>query len=102
MRVPPEELPDIEWIRQLASQNLPRHYLLRDVRCGYESHCAAILPRDLEIVIEYMNLNAPMLAGSSDEIAAHHVSADPLLEAIRAEWPPSTVRIAMIEQLPDA
>jgi hypothetical protein len=102
MRVPRKELPDIERIRYLASENLPKHYRLLDVRCDYGSGGTSVLPDDFEIIIEYENLNDPALAGSMAEISDHHAWADPLLAAIRAEWPPSTVRIALHEHAADA
>ncbi|KAB2937984.1 MAG: hypothetical protein F9K17_15880 [Phycisphaerae bacterium] len=99
MNIPKSELPDIDRIANLARRTLPEHYRLLDVRCDYGSGAWAKLPDDFEIVIEYENLHDPALAGSMDDIEMHQAWANLLLNTIRAEWPPSTVRIAFCEKL---
>lgn len=51
--------------------------------------------------MEYRNLIDPALAESMDEIHAYQAWADPPVAAIRTEWPPSTVRIALQERAVD-
>jgi hypothetical protein len=96
MRVPRQELPDIESIRERAGWNLPAHYRLNDVRCEYGSMALPGVPDDFQIVIEYENLlEEPDPSG--DAIEAYQAWAEPLIAKIREEWPASTLRILLHE-----
>lgn len=98
MVIPSSELPDIEKIAVWASENLPPHYELLDVRCDFGSDMPKIVPEEFEIVIEYVNKLDPVMAGSKDAIRAHHKWAELLLSRVRAEWSPFTIRIAFKER----
>ena len=96
MRVPKQELPDVESIRERAGCNLPAHYRLKDVRCEYGSMALPGVPDDFQIVIEYENLlDAPYQ--DVKDVAAHEAWADALVATIREEWPASTLRILLHE-----
>jgi hypothetical protein len=98
MVIPSSELPDIDQIAVWASENLPPHYELLDVRCDFGSDMPKIVPEEFEIVIEYVNKLDPVMAGSKDAIRAHHKWSELLLSRVRAEWPPFTIRIAFKER----
>ena len=68
MRVPEQELPDVQAIAEFARCNLPPHYRLKDVRCEYGPDTPHIIPKDFEIVIEYENQLDEQLQGSTEAI----------------------------------
>lgn len=96
MRVPKQELPDTESIRERAGWNLPPHYRLKDVRCEYGSMALPGVPDDFQVVIEYENLLEEPYQGGNN-IEAHQAWAEPLVATIREEWPASTLRILLHE-----
>jgi hypothetical protein len=98
MRVPKQELPDIDSIRERAGWNLPAHCRLKDVRCEYGSMALPGVPDDFQVVIEYENLlERPDQGG--DAIEAYQAWAEPLVATIREEWPASTLRILLHETM---
>ncbi len=101
MRVPKQELPDVESIRERAGWNLPAHYRLIDVRCEYGSMALPGVPDDFQIVIEYENLLEKPYQGGK-EIEYHQAWAEPLVSRIREEWPASTLRILLHETVDSA
>jgi hypothetical protein len=101
MRVPKQELPDVESIRERAGWNLPAHYRLKDVRCEYGSMSLPGVQDDFQIVIEYESLHDASSQGSRD-MEAHQAWAEPLIATIREEWPASTLRILLHETVNDA
>jgi hypothetical protein len=94
MRIPESEIPDMRKLAAWARENLPVHYDLVDIRCDYVSDMPAVIPEDFEIVIEYRDRLDPSQIGSPAAIEAHRAWSGPLTDRIRAEWPPSTIRIA--------
>jgi hypothetical protein len=102
LTTPREELPNEESIKELAALNLPSHYRLRSVRCSYGSECPPFIPKDFEIVIEFENHIDESLRGTDADVQTYQDWAFPLMQDIRADWPPDTVRISFIEKLPDA
>lgn len=94
MRVPKQELPDIESIRDRAGWNLPPHYRLNDVRCEYGSMALPGVPDDFQLVIEYESLREEPGPGGKD-MESYHAWAEPLVAMIREEWPAPTLRILM-------
>ena len=99
LNVPKEELPNIQEIREWALENLPEHVVLKRIEVTYGTDLPNIVPDDFEVTIEYENRMDERLRGSTEDIAAHHAWADPLTAKIRAEWPPSTIRIGFVERL---
>lgn len=93
MSAPKDELPDVEQIRQLALTNIPAHIVLRDVRCTYGSDFPQVLPEDYEITIEYEKTPDAPPAGTNAAIEACQAWSHTLLQDIRTQWPPETVRI---------
>jgi hypothetical protein len=99
LRVPKEELPDMQEIRGWALENLPTHIILKRIEITYGADFPSTMPDDFEIAIEYENRIEPGLRGSNEDIASHHAWADPLTARIRAKWPPSSIRIGFAERL---
>jgi hypothetical protein len=93
-------LPNVDDVRCLADVNLPRHYVIKDVRvsCGTDTLIGA--PGDFEIVIEYENRIYERLIGSFEDIEAYQDWAKPLVQDIRSEWPAETIRIGFFERIP--
>ena len=98
MRVPRQELPDIESIRDRAGWNLPDHYRLIDVRCEFGSLALPGVPDDFQIVIEYENLHEQTQSDGQQHLA-YEAWAEPLIDSIREDWPASTLRILLHESL---
>ncbi|MGA8476797.1 MAG: hypothetical protein WB696_02445 [Chthoniobacterales bacterium] len=100
MSVPRDELPNIEDIRWLANVDLPRHYVIKDVRVSRGPDTLIGAPDDFEIVIEYENRIGENLIGSFADIEAYQDWAQPLIQDIRSEWPAETIRIGFFERMP--
>ncbi len=96
IKIPREELPDVDKVRTWALQNLPKYYVLTSVDCVYGSDELSLSPDDFELRIDYENHIAEGLRGSNIDMEAHHNWKDPLTDKIRAEWSPWTLRIAFI------
>ena len=101
MRVPKDEIPNIEQIRELALVNLPSHYRLKSVTCTYGSDWPDLLPEDFELLIEYENLLDNSLQRTTAEIEAHQRWAHALVQDIRGDWPPESIRITFSEKEPE-
>ncbi len=99
MKIPKHEIPNMEEIRELARVGLPSHYSLKSVGCSYGSDWPEILPDDFEIVIEYENHLEAALRGTNEEIDAYQRWAHALVQDIRGEWPPESIRIAFQERV---
>jgi len=93
MQIPKREIPDMEQIRELARVGLPSHYSLKSVRFSYGSDWPEFLPDDFEIVIEYENRLDEVLRGTNEDIEAYQRWAHALVQDIRGEWPPESIRI---------
>ncbi len=93
MSVPKDELPNIDQIRRLAEMNLPTHIVLRDVRCTYCSDLHLGIPEDYEITIEFEDTLDEELRQTPSAIEGIEAWVHPIVQAIRSEWPPETVRI---------
>lgn len=93
MSAPKDELPNIDHIRRLAKMNLPTHIILREVRCTCCSDSHFGIPEDYEIMIEFEDTLDEKLRGSSSAIEGVEAWVHPIVQAIRSEWPPETVRI---------
>ena len=98
MPAPEEELPNIEEIRKLAQINLPQHYVIKDVRISYGAEETSHLPEDFEIIIEYEDNSDDDFVGSFDHIEADQNWSHALIQDIRSEWPPESIRISFIEK----
>lgn len=95
MQIPKHEIPDMEQIRELARVGLPSHYSLKSVRCSYGSDWPDFLPNDFEIVIEYENRLDEV---TNEDIEAYQRWAHALVQDIRGEWPPESIRITFQER----
>jgi hypothetical protein len=96
MRVPKSECPDAEQIRLWAQENLPEHYRLISVRFEYGSDFLEANRKDFQIVIEYRDQLDPDGSGLGIEgIRTYHQWSRPLIDRIREQWPPRTLRIVM-------
>jgi hypothetical protein len=95
MQIPKHEIPDIEQIRELARVGLPSHHSLKSVRCSYGSDWPDFLPDDFEIVIEYENRLDEV---TNEDIEAYQRWAHALVQDIRGEWPPESIRITFQER----
>jgi hypothetical protein len=93
MTTPKDELPDVEQIRQLAQATIPPHIILRDVRCTYGSEFPSVIPEDYDITIEYEETPDAPPAGTNAAIEAFQAWSHPLIQDIRSQWPPESVRI---------
>mgnify|MGYP001570034147 CR=1 FL=1 len=98
MQIPKDGIPDMEQIGELARVGLPQHYTLTSVRCSYGSDWPDFLPDDFEIVIEYQNHLDETLRGTMEDIEAYQRWAHALVQDIRGEWPPDSIRITFQER----
>ncbi|MEI2722568.1 MAG: hypothetical protein V9H26_03180 [Verrucomicrobiota bacterium] len=97
MKIPKDEVPNMEHIRELARVGLPPHYRLKSVRCSYGSDWPDFLPDDFEIVIEYENHLEAALRGTNEGIDEYQQWAHGLVQDIRGDWPPESIRITFQE-----
>jgi hypothetical protein len=94
MPAPNEELPNINEIRRLAQINLPKDYVIKDVRISYGEKDWTGVPQDFEIVVDYEDNSDPDIINSFEHIEAYQNWAHALEQDIRSEWPPESVRIS--------
>src|SRR5881275_2818713 len=102
MSIPEDEGPDIAEIRRLAEINLPAHLILKDVRLSCGSDAIGLVPNDaeFEVIIEYESRIEEDLARSDAENPLDQEWSHALMQDIRKDWPPETLRISFIEQRP--
>ena len=93
MKIPKDEIPSVDEIRQLALVNLPPHYKLLGVRCSCGPAWPDFLPEDFEIVIEYESAFDSALEGSLEGIEAYRSWAHALTQDISGDWPPESLRV---------
>ncbi|MCI0421737.1 MAG: hypothetical protein L0312_21340 [Acidobacteria bacterium] len=80
-------------VRRMAEEGLPAHYRLTNVTFTYGTDT-----RQLEIHIEYQSSLDEALEGTNEDIEAHQRWAFPLLERIRAHWPPGAVGVVFSQR----
>jgi hypothetical protein len=76
----------------VAQENLPERYRLISVRCTYGSEAPEVIPKDVQIVIEYPDLLDDGYLGMEETLAEEEWSG-PLIDRIRLQWPIPTVGI---------
>ena len=102
MSIPKEEGPEIAKIRRLAEINLPARLILKDVRLSRGSDALGLVPNDseFEVIIEYESRIEEDLAGSDAENSMDQDWSDAVIQDIRKDWPPETLRISFVERRP--